>query len=345
VDFTRVKSIEKTTAVEPSQILAASGDFRHAVDTNLGTIETIQGFFQTETGERNLDYALKLFTASASPFEPFLKVVGLGVKDLNFDITQPIDSRGVSQIGDPRYTEVSPNPDQNFDMAYLKGKMQNRSFSGCDIVPTVTLPGQSPRKIGDISTISISTHRESFPVRMCGRANPIGFTRGPRTIAGTLIFSLIDMYPWYKLIANAERPVWQHAATYPLADSLPPFDITVTFHNEYEETGAVMRLFGVVIVDDGMTLSIDDLVTENTYSYIAAGIAPVHQLTSWGIERGLENIEYAVGDEAGKMGFDFQNGIIGNAGAVLNATRAAIEDNIPAWMKPSSRPSAPELLR
>lgn len=338
MDFTRSKELVSIPTAEPTQIVSANGVFDHAIDTARSAVDSIEGFL--ETGQQDLDYALQMFSAATDPFEPFLNMVGLGNKPSPGEATASEVSRGVYPIGSPHYADQLPAKEQQFDMAYLKGNMHNRSFSGCDIVPTVTLPGQSPRKIGDISTISISTHRESFPVRMCGRTNPIGYTRGPRTIAGTLIFSLIDMYPWYKLVSNSERPVWQHAATYPLADSLPPFDITITFHNEHEQTGAVMRLFGVVIVDDGMTLSIDDLVTENTYSYIAAGIAPVHQLTSWGVERALENMEYAVGSEASKMGFDWQNGIIGNVGTVLDATRAAIEDNVPAWMKPTSRPSS-----
>lgn len=191
--------------------------------------------------------------------------------------------------------ETDPR-DKQFNISYVKSKQHNRSFAGCDIVPTLTIPGQPTYTFGDISTLSVSTHRESFPVRMMGRTNPLGFTRGPRMIAGTIIFSLIDMYPWYKMIKNADAPVWQHSNTYPLADSLPPFDITVTFHNEYEEGGAVMRIFGVVIIDDGMALSIDDLVTENTYSYMAAGIAPVHQQTAWNIERLIEGAEYGLGD-------------------------------------------------
>jgi len=70
---------------------------------------------------------------------------------------------------------------------------------------------------------------------------------------------------------------------YPLADSLPPFDITITLMNEYNPIGSVIRIYGIVLVDDGQTLSIDDLVTENVYSYMAAGIAPMHYPTGWKI--------------------------------------------------------------
>ena len=55
---------------------------------------------------------------------------------------------------------------------------------------------------------------------------------------------------------------------------LPPFDIVITFFNEYG-IGAKMKIFGVTIVDEGQTLSIDDLITEQTYTYMARGIQPL----------------------------------------------------------------------
>lgn len=55
------------------------------------------------------------------------------------------------------------------------------------------------------------------------------------------------------------------------ADELPPFDIVVTFVNEGGGTG-IMELYGVEIQEEGMTLSIEDLFTEVTYSYTARGV-------------------------------------------------------------------------
>lgn len=176
--------------------------------------------------------------------------------------------------------------DKQFDVDYVShlNKM-NRTYTGIDVTPVISIPGRSPVTIGEISTISISTHMEKFPVRTCGRRNPLGFSNGQRTIAGSLVFSLIDVYPFYRMMNDAGDAFWDLAAEYPLADSLPPFDITITLNNEYEDRGAVMRLFGVTIVDDGTVFSIDDLVTENTYSYMAIGIAPVHRTNKWEVKR------------------------------------------------------------
>ena len=60
----------------------------------------------------------------------------------------------------------------------------------------------------------------------------------------------------------------------PLADMLPPFDIVLSFFNEYG-LGAKMKIYGVTIVDEGQTMSVDDLITEQTYVYMARGIQPL----------------------------------------------------------------------
>ena len=39
-----------------------------------------------------------------------------------------------------------------------------------------------------------------------------------------------------------------------------------------------MKIFGVTLVDEGGTMSIDDLITEQTYTYMARGLQPLVQL-------------------------------------------------------------------
>jgi hypothetical protein len=181
-----------------------------------------------------------------------------------------------------------------------KGSRYKRysNYTGSDIVPSITLPNKDSYQIGEIATISVSVHSETFPVRMLGKRGAQGFTRGPRTIAGSIIFTQFDLYPFYDIVSsvyNKSREPWTTEDVYPLADSLPPFDITISFMNEYgnygyesgsinaamKPQGSVLRLYGVVIVDDGITLSIDDLVPETVYSYMAAGIAPMHYPSGW----------------------------------------------------------------
>ena len=55
---------------------------------------------------------------------------------------------------------------------------------------------------------------------------------------------------------------------------LPPFDIVFTFFNEYGNASK-MKIYGVTIVDEGQTMSIDDIMTEQTYTFMARGIQPM----------------------------------------------------------------------
>lgn len=146
------------------------------------------------------------------------------------------------------------------------------SFSGADIVATLVVPNEpKPMTLGELQTISYSIHRENSPVRTLGHVNPIGFVKGPRTIAGSLIFTVFNKYAFYRL-EQYKRQVSQ--GLYALADMLPPFDISISFAHE-TGTFSKMKIFGVSIVDEGQTMSIDDMVTEQTYTFMARGIQPM----------------------------------------------------------------------
>lgn len=157
------------------------------------------------------------------------------------------------------------------------------SFSGTDISAQIVLPNEEkPLHLGELQTISYSIHRENKPVRTLGKVNPNGFVKGARTIAGSLIFITFNSYAFYRLAQYKELVYGSPAregqlATspmFPLADMLPPFDIVLTFANEFGKF-ARMKILGVTIVDEGGTMSIEDLYTESTLTYMARGIQPL----------------------------------------------------------------------
>jgi hypothetical protein len=67
------------------------------------------------------------------------------------------------------------------------------------------------------------------------------------------------------------------ARTAVLMDELPPFDINIVMRNEYGN-GSILTISGIVIIDEGQVMSIEDLLTENTYSYMAMDISPLQPL-------------------------------------------------------------------
>jgi hypothetical protein len=150
------------------------------------------------------------------------------------------------------------------------------SYSGTDITAVLVIPTGTASQpnlvvLGELQTISYSMHRENTPVRFLGNVNPVGFVKGPRTLAGSLIFTQFDQYAFYRL---REFQRIANQGVYPLADMLPPFDIVLSFSNE-SGSFSKMRIYGVTIVDEGGTMSIDDLIAEQTYTYIARGIQPL----------------------------------------------------------------------
>ena len=62
-----------------------------------------------------------------------------------------------------------------------------------------------------------------------------------------------------------------------LIDQIPPFDITIMFANE---TGSMSKLvlFGVELINEGQSMSIEDLITENVVTYVARHFSPMESL-------------------------------------------------------------------
>lgn len=177
------------------------------------------------------------------------------------------------------------------------------SFSGCDMVASITLPSNIssiPIVIGNLQTVSYSIHREISPVRKLGAINPIGWTRGVRTIGGSLIFTMFDKNIVYQLqevilkrmkyildsngTLNLEVFQKNQFANYVLEnlrqqkicmDMMPPFDITVTMKNEYGTASSQEIISGVIVQDEGQVASIEDIITENTMSFQATNIQPL----------------------------------------------------------------------
>lgn len=65
----------------------------------------------------------------------------------------------------------------------------------------------------------------------------------------------------------------QKAAVPWLADQLPPFDVVLSAANEYGGL-AIMKVLGCEIMNGGYGVSVDDIVSEHSYTYIAMGLVP-----------------------------------------------------------------------
>lgn len=175
------------------------------------------------------------------------------------------------------------------------------SFSGVDITPIF-----QGKAIGEVQAVSYSINREKAPVYTMGKADPRSFARGKRGIAGSLIFIVFDKHSLLErfkdsvfsadkdetgirgnidagaLFNTQAELATQGAASNSFnqeevapwySDQIPPFDIVLAAANEYGAQ-ATMRIFGVELLNENSGISIDDIVTEQQYTYIARSITP-----------------------------------------------------------------------
>jgi len=176
--------------------------------------------------------------------------------------------------------QVANSNQPTFTGTYSNTASKNNSFSGCDIrayvQATDPLTGKTSgaKLLGNIATLSYSIHREKFPVRTLGTTYPKAFTRGPRTIAGTLIFNVFDRYALWDILSiksGLDRGMNEDTHML-LGDQIAPFDIVCTFVNELGIYSKMM-LLGVELVDEGQVMSVNDIYIESTHSFVAADIA------------------------------------------------------------------------
>lgn len=158
---------------------------------------------------------------------------------------------------------------------------------------TLDLGGTTLLPLGTLTMVSVSSHRETFPVTTLGHTGPIGFTRGHRLYAGTLVFSVFDRSAFTNALDPLEAPAGYTQASDVTAragrkgalldmkaDELPPFDI----HMVYTTPNGVQcyeGLRGVYVVDAGSVRSVDLLQINESYSYMALDHIPIQRLSDW----------------------------------------------------------------
>ena len=183
----------------------------------------------------------------------------------------------------------------------LSKQVSNIGHMEAEASPTITL--------GSLQTMSIQSHREKVGVRALGTGYVKGYTRGPRTLAGSLIFTLFDEHPLKMLIRNMKGYLGRYGeldyyTSSMLPDQLPPLDLTIIFANEYGSASR-MAIYGVEFINDSSTFSIEDLFSEEIINFVArdVDIMTRHGQTKLSqYERGMASAE--LGDMKDMTGSD-----------------------------------------
>jgi hypothetical protein len=148
----------------------------------------------------------------------------------------------------------------------------------------------SLKPLGSIQTISWSLYRDIQPVRTLGSVYPRGFVKGPRSIGGSMIFTIIYKHVFQDIMdsirghySTGTSDIDKYHYSTVLIDQMPPLDITIIGANEY---GAVchMGLWGVQFFQEGGTFSIEDIFSEQQVQYVSRDFDPLRPIGTRKIE-------------------------------------------------------------
>jgi hypothetical protein len=184
-----------------------------------------------------------------------------------------------------------------------------KTFTGMDALAFMMLPEAKPILLGSLTTLSHSVYREKKPVPLLGRINTGGYTRGMRSIAGTMVFTLINQHLIEDILTQIPY-LKEHGKM--KADELPFFDIMVVCANEYG-VASQMMLYGVEFFEDGQVVSVQDLYIENTFSFVARDMddfAKIDAIVSKGGGNNNSTADAIIGFDYSKDGYDDSYGTV-----------------------------------
>lgn len=148
-------------------------------------------------------------------------------------------------------------------------------YTFADARVVVYAPWRNPNgiegyELEGLNFLSWSKHRDKYPVVGHGKSRVRGFVYGPRTVAGSIGFSMMGRSAFANLIVQYNA--WRGADTSSVhvdTDDLPPLDIHVSFVTP-QGNFASMFLRAVVFLDESLNLSVRDSNLTEVYSWMAA---------------------------------------------------------------------------
>lgn len=177
---------------------------------------------------------------------------------------------------EPKKKEMpaSPDPKDFAPLASIYTKT-NVSFSGCDMVVSANMKTTDGHTVsvvmGSVQTVSYSIYRKLSPINNIGNVNAKDYVGGPRTVAGSLVFTVFHQHWATELMDKFMAAEGYTESRKILMDEVAPIDLTITMANEF---GVESRLaiYGIRLFSEGQVMSINDIYTENTYQYVALNV-------------------------------------------------------------------------
>lgn len=176
------------------------------------------------------------------------------------------------------------------------------SIPGTIVKTLLEFPGYSKDKsvvieLDDVMTLSYSVHRTKIPVVTLGQTSVGGYALGVKTVAGSMIRSVftVDNLTEFQskcYLMNQEEikkrldginntvpkgtPLKEEVSF--MKDDFAAFNIHVVIvpESQYDANNMVSARFesilGCVLINNGQVFSVEDLITESTFSFQAKGV-------------------------------------------------------------------------
>ena len=136
---------------------------------------------------------------------------------------------------------------------------------------------------GNLQTVTTSMSSSLSAVEQVGSSSAVDHTRGQKTYAGSLIFTVINKDPLKEILSQDMRGHMDFSPDFLTVDQLPPFNIVIETSSELlqkssDGAGPVGQstkvITGVRIMQYGETISIDDMFLEQSHTYTATYVSP-----------------------------------------------------------------------
>lgn len=151
--------------------------------------------------------------------------------------------------------------------------------------------------LGSVISISYSVYRNKKAVHSLGHKVISGFASGPRYVAGTIIKTMFleddlilglqklreeltksGQYTDELAILNMAATPQSHSNL--MLDDILSCDIVVLYMSEYQENMIKEVIAGATFINNGQVMSVNDMITETTISYIAQDVLQHDRLDS-----------------------------------------------------------------
>lgn len=153
----------------------------------------------------------------------------------------------------------------------------------------VSEPAQMYIWLGSVISISYSVYRDKKAVHSLGHKTINGFAHGPRYVAGTIIKTMFledDLILGLQQLRQQLKETGRYADELAILnmsatpqsqsdlmlDDILSCDIIVLYASEYQEKMIKEIITGVTFINNGQVMSVNDMITETTISYIAQDV-------------------------------------------------------------------------